>query len=260
MMAAFQVYQAAFTAHLRHPSKNSKPADVSEQRMRVYREIVFNNFFASVSACFPVLLGILGKRRFTQLVRQCFFSQPFKSPLFQDIPGSFVDFLQPLVLPEAGLPDYTAQLAHYEWIELALSRQVDSEPVAVLTEPMLEASTLLYCEVQLPAAHRLLRYDFPVHQLSKKQSTIAPAATFLLVYRTADFQIRFIQLNAATYQLLQQLQAHRKTTHHHLQDLAVSMPQLPRESLIHFGLETLYALYEQQAIRVSSHQNMSSDP
>jgi uncharacterized protein len=252
MMSAFQVYQAAFTAHLRHPSENSKPAGVSDQRMRVYRDIVFNNFFASVSTCFPVLLGILGKRRFTKLVRQCFFSQQFKSPLFQDIPGSFVDFLQSFALPEARLPDYTAQLAHYEWIELALSRQMDFEPVATLAEPMMTARAFLYCEPQLPAAHRLLHYDFPVHQLSKKQSTIAPAATYLLVYRTADFQIRFIQLNAATYQLLQQLQRQRKTTHHHLQDLAVSMPQLSPESVIHFGLETLYRLYKQQAISVNS--------
>ena len=252
MMAAFQLYQAAFTAHLRHPSENSKPAGASDQRMRVYREIVFNNFFASVSACFPVLLGILGKRRFTKLVRQCFCSQQFKSPLFQDIPGSFVDFLQSLVLPEGGLPDYTAQLAHYEWIELALNRQVDSEPVATLTETMIEARALLYCEPQLPAAHRLLHYDFPVHQLSKKQSIIAPAATYLLVYRTADFHIRFIQLNAATYQLLQQLQTQRKTTHHHLQDLALSMPQLPPESVMHFGLETLHTLYKQHAISVNS--------
>lgn len=252
MMAAFQLYQAAFTAHLRHPSKYSKPASVSDQRMRVYRDIVFNNFFASVSACFPVLLGILGKRRFTKLVRQCFCSQQFKSPLFKDIPGSFVDFLQKLVLSEAGLPDYTAQLAHYEWIELALNRQVDSEPVATLTETMMEAGALLYCEPQLPAAHRLLHYDFPVHQLSKKQSIIAPAATYLLVYRTADFQIKFIQLNAATYQLLHQLQTQRKTTHHHLQDLALSMPQLSPESVIHFGLETLHTLYKQHAVSVNS--------
>lgn len=252
-MAAFQAYQAAFTAHLRHPSGNAKPAGVSDKRMRVYREIVFNNFFASVSACFPVLFSILGKRRAGKLVRQCFFSQHFKSPLFKDIPGSFVDFLQTLEPSTLGLPAFTAQLAHYEWVELVLSRQVDVEP-AVSFVPIAEATALLHRVVQLPTVHRLLHYDFAVHQLCKKRSAIAPIATFFLVYRTPDFQIRFIQLNTLTYQLLQQLQACRQTSQQHLQDLASNMPHLASESVISFGLETLYTLYKQQAIRLDSSQ------
>ncbi len=82
-MPALQAYQAAFTAHLRQPALHAKPAGIDAKRMRVYREIVFNNFYASVSACFPVLRDILGKRRFSKLVRQCFATQPFNSPLFK---------------------------------------------------------------------------------------------------------------------------------------------------------------------------------
>lgn len=247
-MAGFQAYQAAFTAHLRHPSVHSKPAGINANRMRIYREIVFNNFFASVSACFPVLLGILGKRRFGKLVRQCFFSQHFDSPLFKDIPGSFVDFLHSLPLSTAGLPAYTAQLAHYEWIELVLSRQVDSASAA--TEPTaVEADALLHRVLRLTAVHRLLQYDFPVHQLSPKNNAIAPAPTFLMVYRMPTFEIRFIQLNAVTFQLLQQLQTSHQTVHQHLQHLAQTMPQLALASVMEFGLQTLHSLHQQHAIR-----------
>jgi uncharacterized protein len=247
MPATFQTYQAAFTAHLRQPAIHAKPAGVDSKRIRVYREIVFNNFVACVSTCFPVLLGILGKRHFGKLVRQCFFSQQFKSPLFQDIPGSFVDFLQSLNSPE--LPDYTAQLAHYEWIELVLSRQIETEAVALPAALIAEASALLHYEVRLPAVYRLLKYDFAVHQLSRKRRAITPEATYLLVYRAPDFRIRFIQLNAVTFQLLQQLQTHTKTSEGHLQDLAKNLPHLATESVIRFGLQTLYALYQQQALR-----------
>lgn len=92
-MLAFQQYQAAFTTHIRNPKKNHKPARVNDKRMAVYREIVFNNFYGSVSACFPVLHSILGVRRFKQLVRTCFFHQQFTSPFFREIPKTFVDFL-----------------------------------------------------------------------------------------------------------------------------------------------------------------------
>lgn len=251
-MSALQIYQAAFTAHLRQPAAHKKPAGISSQGMAVYREIVFNNFIASVSACFPVLMDILGKRRIKELVRLCFFSQHFNSPLFQEIPGSFVDFLQSTDLSALTVPAYTAQLAHYEWIELALSRQIAPTPDHFLAETSLEVNDLLHRVLCLTAAHRLLRYDFAVHQLSKKNPVAVPAATFLLVYRTPEFQIRFIQLNAMTYQLLQRLQALPASAYSHLQHLAHTMPQLALQTVVDFGLQTLHSLHLQGAITVDS--------
>lgn len=258
-MTTVQAYQAAFTAHLRNPAAHKPPAGVSRQRMGVYREIVFNNFLASVSACFPVLRDILGKRRFSQLVRQCFFSQHFHSPLFQEIPASFVDFLQKIELAPMALPDYTAQLAHYEWIELALSRQLDPATDNGLAETTVEMSDLLHRVVRLTTAHRLLAYDFPVHQLSKKNPACAQVATFLLVYRTPQFQIRFVQLNALTYQLLQALQSPSASAHTHLQKLAHTLPHLALQSVIDFGLQTLHNLHLQGAITVET-QRYTSNP
>jgi len=243
-MPAFHAYQAAFTAHLRQPALHAKPAGVDAKRMRVYREIVFNNFYASVSACFPVLRDILGKRRFSKLVRQCFAAQPFNSPLFKDIPGCFVSFLR--THTPADYPAYTAQLAHYEWIELVLSQQVTTPPAFAAAAAT--ASTLLHRVVQLCEAHQLLHYDYAVHQLSKKHSLVETIPTFLLVYRTPEFKIRFIQLNAMTYQLLQQLQTQAATAQQHLLQLAQKIPHFPTEAVITFGLETLFSFYQQQAV------------
>jgi hypothetical protein len=245
-MQAFQAYQSAFTAHLRQPALHAKPAGLSDQRMRVYREIVFNNFNASIRACFPVLHEILGERRFRVLVRQCFCSQQFNSPLFKDIPGSFVAFLQ--TQTEVELPAYSAQLAHYEWIELHLSQQIDPASAAFSSVPETSEQALLQRDVRLCNVHQLLHYDYAVHQLSRKHSSAESIATFLLVYRTPEFKVRFIQLNAITYQLLQQLQTQTTTAHQHLLQLAQTMPHLPLETVIQFGLQTLYTLYQQQAI------------
>jgi uncharacterized protein len=245
-MKAFQAYQTAFTTHLRQPALHAKPAGLSDKRMRIYREIVFNHFLASIRACFPVLHEILGKRRFSTLVRQCFYSQHFNSPLFRDIPGSFVTFLQTQTV--ADLPAYTAQLAHYEWIELHLSQQLETTSAAFSSVPETSEQALLQRVVRLCEVHRLLHYDYAVHQLSKKHKTAAPIATFLLVYRTPAFKVCFIQLNAITYQLLQQLHTQTATAHQHLLQLAQSMPHLPVETVIQFGLQTLYTLYQQLAI------------
>lgn len=250
-MPAFQDYQADFTAHLRQPAQHAPPRGVDRKRMRIYTEIVFNQFSTSLQACFPVLRSILGKRIFQHLARQCFSGQTFANPLFQDIPARFVDFLS--THQAADLPPYTTELAHYEWIELALSRELAEAPLPAAAQKALAPG--LAHRVSLTAVHRLLHYAFPVHQLSRKQRHLPAADTYLLVYRTPDFQIRFIQLNVITYQLLQQIRLHPATAEQHLLELSQHLPDLPRETLLQFGIETLQTLAAAQAIDVTPAQD-----
>ena len=245
----FQQYQAAFNAYLRNPAQQVKPHGADAKRLRIYREIVFNNFLANISACFPVLLSILGKRRFTQLTRHCFASHHFDSPLFADIPKTFVDFLQTLDLAEQDLPPFTAQLAHYEWVELHVAKLPDITGATLPAAVIDQAYELAELIPQLPAAHMLMNYDYPVQQLSKKHASLAATPTYLLVFRTADFKIEFIQLNAVTFYLLQRIQSEKVTAAYHFIHISQEiLPHLPFQSVFEFGLQTLQTLYLQQAV------------
>jgi hypothetical protein len=249
MQQLFQQYQAAFNAYLRNPGQQAKPRGVNANRISIYREIVFNNFLASVSACFPVLLSILGKRRFRQLTRHCFTSHYFGSPLFADIPKAFVDFLQTLDLAKYDLPPFTAQLAHYEWVELHVAKLPDKTQSTSPVVRIDQASDLAGIILQLPAAHMLVSYDYPVHQLSKKHRGLAASPTYVLAFRKADFTIAFIQLNAVTYSLLQRIQSEQVTVSSHFMQLAQTLlPHLPLQIISEFGLQTLYTLHLQQAV------------
>ena len=90
----FQRYQQAFTAYIRDPLQQPRPAGVAAKRMNVYKEIVFNNLFESVSACFPVAQKVLGKRAWLALVRRFFRDHSANSPIFRQIPEEFVIYLK----------------------------------------------------------------------------------------------------------------------------------------------------------------------
>lgn len=245
----FQQYQAAFNAHLRNPTQQVKPHGVSSKRLGIYREIVFNNFSASVSACFPVLFSILGKRRFNQLSRYCFTSHHFASPLFTDIPKAFVDYLQTLDVAKHELPPFTAQLAHYEWVELYVAKLQDTAPPTSPVVVIRQASDLAETILQLSGAHMLLHYDYPVHQLSKKHTGLAASPTYLLVFRKTDYNISFMQLNLATYDLLHRIQSEKATVSYHFAQMAKKiLPNLPLQSVFEFGLKALHTLYLLQVV------------
>ena len=118
-MLDFQRYQLEFTAHIRNPKANKMPDQVNDVGMAVYREIVFFNVLNSVSACFPVCVQVLGKNAWDKLVRQFFANYQATSTIFREIPQQFLQFLNTV----GNLPAYFQQLAHYEWVELAINTQ-----------------------------------------------------------------------------------------------------------------------------------------
>ncbi len=193
----FQRYQLAFIQHLRQPKLSPIPAKVSAKGMAIYTEIVFNNLLDSVSACFPIAQRVLDKRVWQKLVRDFFIHHQAQTPIFREIPQEFLKYLK--VMPATNhLPIFLNQLAHYEWIELALSTsdaEIDSAAINL-------DGNLLECQPKLAAACALLQYDYPVHKISQKFKPSKLEATYLLVFRDAMDKVQFIELNTVTFRLL----------------------------------------------------------
>ena len=93
------------------------------------------------------------------------------------------------------------ELAHYEWVELALSLD-EQELDAIDANP--EGDPLAEQPVLSPLAWPL-SYQYPVQQIRPDfQPQDAPReATHLLVYRNRRDQVNFMQLNAVSVLLIQ---------------------------------------------------------
>ena len=237
-MLDFQRYQIEFTAHIRDPKIAKKPAKVADARMAVYREIVFNNIFGSVSACFPVCQQILGKRAWLKLTKQFFAQHQASTPIFREIPQEFLKFIAEV----EGLPAYFQQLAHYEWVELAVSLQATETP------RISKKSDFLHEIPVLAPSHMLLEYDYPVHKISAKFKPKNEEKSYLLVFRNAEFKVKFIELNAMTFQLLKLIDENNIGGEQVLVSLAEGMQHPNKDSVIAFGLEILQDLAKQGTI------------
>ena len=237
-MLEFQRYQLEFAAHIRNPEANKKPAQVDDVRMAVYREIVFTNIFNAVSTCFPVCVQVLGEHAWEKLVREFFSNYQATSPIFREIPQQFLRFINSV----ANLPAYFQQLAHYEWVELAINTQ--QTETAKLSKKM----DLLDEKPLLAPAHMLLQYDYAVHKISKLNQLKTIEKTYLLVFRNSEFKVKFIELNSTTYQLLRLIQENNMTGKQALVRLAEDIKHPDTDAVVQFGAEILSDLANQQAI------------
>lgn len=246
----FQRYQLAFTKHLRQPKSAPKPAKASAKGMAIYTEIVFNNIVSSVSACFPVAQLVMGKRAWTTLIRDFFINYQSQTPIYKEVPQEFLKFLESQhkhtsLLTNKNLPPFLSQLAHYEWIELALSTSIIKE---IETISINLKDDLLTKKPVLVEVSALLKYDYPVHKISKKFKPTQPEATFLLVFRDITNRVQFIELNAVTFRLLQLLGPNKLTGKQALTQLTNEIKHPDLDAVIEFGTDILLGLKEQGAI------------
>lgn len=200
----FQRYQREFTAHIRDPKGAKRPAGVPARRMKVYNELLYNNMEGFLLSCFPVCRKLLGKRRWDRLVRAFFRDHASHTPYFRQIPEEFLKFLQDAWAPDADMPEFLPELAHYEWVELELDTS-DRDARLPAHDP---AGDLWAGGVVLNPVLRVLAYRWPVHRLSPRfKPTEAPAqATFFLAFRDAGQKVRFVLINPVTARLLALLQ------------------------------------------------------
>jgi len=242
---SFQQYQRAFTAHIRDPINQPRPENVTPRGMDVYKEIIFNNLFESVSACFPVAQKVIGKHAWLKLVKGFFREHSSTTPIFRKIPEEFLTFLAHLNTSEpTSLPPYLSSLCHYEWVELLVSSSADNiEENKIYSTDDLRKNIPVFTP-----SMQLLNYEYAVQKISPRHKPKAKINTHLLVYRNVDFAVKFIEINASTYSLIEILKQEKMNCEQALTLLAHKMNQAQTENIIQFGLEILEDLRNQGVI------------
>lgn len=197
---SFQEKQYAFAAHIRDPQHNPPPGGVEDRRMAIYRELFFNNLRSLLGQTFPVLKKLHSKEKWDSFIRGFMVKHESHTPYFLEIPQEFMQFLQDEYEVKEDDYPFLLELAHYEWVELALSisQEVNDEDV----EPDGDLLT------GIPVKSRLawsFSYQYPVHRISADYLPQAPGEqpTFLAVCRRSNDDMDFMELNPVTARLLE---------------------------------------------------------
>lgn len=234
----FQDFQRAFGRHIRDPRQAPRPAGVPARRMAVYNELLFNNICGFLDSCFPVSRETLGEKRWRRLNRSFFRDWPSHTPWFREIPREFVRYLAEAEISQP-LPAWLAELAHYEWAELALDIMDVSTPAH---DP---AGNLLTKPVALNPTMLSLTYTWPVHRIGPDYRPRKPQPTCLAVYRDADDEVQFSQINAVTSRLLSLLAATPTTGEAAIRQIATELQHPAPEQLLAHGAVLLGDLLRQ---------------
>ncbi len=199
--ATLRAQQVAFAAHLRDPQQAPPPEGIEDRRLAVYRELFYNTIEGLLAANFPVLRRLRGDAAWHQLVRDFYREHPSHTPLFPELGRELLRYLESRAEQGRGDPPFLLELAHYEWVELALSLD-DGDPSALDCEP--DGDLLQDVPVLSPLAWPLA-YRFPVQLIRPEfqPCEAPPQPTFLLLVRDRHDDIHFKAIDALGFHLLQ---------------------------------------------------------
>lgn len=197
---AFKQVQYEFTAHVRDPEHQPVPDNIENRRMSIYRDLIFNNINDTLQKAFPVIRSLYDETAWRAMVRDFIIKHQCKTPLFVEIAREFINYLNDERVNDTD-PPFLQELAHYEWVELALSIAEDDFTATPLTANEDSLSLKL---TQSPLAW-LFVYQYPVHQISVENQPQQPAEipACLLVQRIQEDDIKFIELNPLSARLLE---------------------------------------------------------
>lgn len=139
------------------------------------------------------------------------------------------------ISPEIDTP-WLIQLAHYEWVELAVDTfdesGVESKKQGISVNPSL---------------HNLI-YDWPVHQISPDFLPTEPKPTFLLVFRNSKDKVSFTEINAATSALVNVFEQGYTNADDALIELSSLMHTPFNDGFKAFGLDMINQLIRQEVL------------
>lgn len=195
-MSALHDQLHALAAHVRDPASHPGPPGIPERRLRVYRELVFNNLGGLLAGTFPVIRRTLGDDAWRDLLRRFLATHRSQTPLFTRLGLEFVAFLAHIDDPARP---WLAELADYEWAELGLQLSQAAAPATDAMADLLDGRPAL-SPLAWPRAYR-----WPVHRIGPdfQPGAPPPQPTLLLLRRDAGGRVHFSQLSPLLYRLLE---------------------------------------------------------
>jgi uncharacterized protein len=191
--------QYQFAAFLRDPDNQPMPDNIEPRRMAIYRELFYNNIEGFIANGFPVLRKIFSDKAWHDMIRDFMIKHHCKTPVFHEIAREFLAYLEH-ERDNVDDPIFIQELAHYEWVELALSvlddveNEVTINPGNLNLNAHFKTSSLAWPLVYIYAVHKI-GPDFQPNERSN-------SPVHLLVYRSKTDSITFLELNPVSARLI----------------------------------------------------------
>ena len=211
-MKSLQETQLEFIQYLRKSTSSSNDPDVG-RRKSIYRDLVKNNINRIISDSFPISKTLIADHDWNAMIDGFITNHQSQTPYFLEICQEFLVYLNNERTQQTTDQPFMLELAHFEWIVLAM----DIADINLHSpDPSKPTAESLYTISPLVLG---LTYQYPVHLINDEYLPTPINPTQLLVYRDRHDQVRILETDDLTLRIVQILQAHENLSYQELFNL-----------------------------------------
>lgn len=207
----FQQLQQQLAGFIRSDGASPAPDDIALERQAIYRELFATNIRNLLATTFPVTARVLTSPRWRSLTRDFYRDHVCTTPYFSRVSEAFLEYLRARANDAVAHqdPPWLYELAHYEWLELAVDVAADDDGERWNGDHDADALDAWLSDgcVRPATCARAGVYHYPVHMIAPDNATPAPALTTLLVFRDDSDKVRFLHTSPFTLALFERLQS-----------------------------------------------------
>jgi len=181
-------------------------------RAVVYRQLVQGTLREAIELALPRLFQRMGGI-FDEYLQKFLRDVGPRTHYLRDVTAEFLDFSEPLWDADLRVPRWARDLARHEALRIEVAACRHS------SYPEMHQELNLAAAVRFTESSRLMHYQYAVHELSAELSDrTEPEArpTDLLVYRSADHDVRYLELSPLAASILGNLLSHHHPLGHAL--------------------------------------------
>ena len=240
MLNDFRQFQFALARHLRDPLSVPAPEGVSAANATVCKHEMAKNLSDLLDPAFPVTRALLGEDLWQHAVRLFLKDAPSHTPWASTVQRAFVEHVCESPDME-NLPAWLQDLAHFEWLQNAVS-------TAPVTWPVFDArGDVMQHAVVLNPTHVEAAYEWPVHGIDTDHKPDDMQSTYVSMLRDTDDALHVCESSVFRGQLIDLLRE-GQTGEQALRVLARWLSHPHAEAFVHEGAELIAQLQREGVV------------
>ena len=195
MLNDFRQFQFALSRHLRDPLSVPAPEGIDHADLLVCGQDMVAHVSALLDCAFPVTQALLGDALWQHAVRLFLKDAPHHAPWATAVQRAFVEHV--CHSPEMqNLPAWLQDLAHFEWLQSAVTTTPVSWPAFDATADLMQHA------VVINPTHVEAGYEWPVHDISTDNKPDDMQSTYVSMLRDMHDELHVLESSVFRGQLL----------------------------------------------------------
>jgi hypothetical protein len=194
-----QLYQSALASYCRTGILAEIPG-IDTGHVTQYRRLVYNVVDDMLRNAFPLTVALLTEKQWDGAVDDFFSHHPCSSPQVWYMPREFYEYVTTPSYPLMQQYPFLKDLLWLEWSEMELFMMEDRQATCT------SLGDVLFSQMVLNPEHRLLAFQYPVHQKNALEITGADLGNYFVVaHRDREGNILFTDASALLIRMLKYL-------------------------------------------------------